>query len=93
VDRAVLVRQRLVAARQVDDRQAARTQSHPAVHVTAAAVRSTVDHRPAHSLEEAGVDRVAAQGDETGDPAHGAEFRCARDTRRRSEPVADVTAA
>src|SRR5262249_1230720 len=55
VDGAVLVRDRLVAGREVDDREAPRGEACRAVEEGAVAVGATVDELRAHPREAAGV--------------------------------------
>ena len=61
VDRAVLVRDRLVAALEVDDRQPSRREAGDRVEKDAATVRPAVHERLVHRLENVPVDAVAAR--------------------------------
>ena len=71
VDRAVLVGDRLVAARHVDDRQPPRGQAHRARDHRALVVGAAVDQRRVHRLKQRPVDRTGSvQGGEPADPAH-----------------------
>ena len=69
-DGPVLVRDRLVAARQVDDRKAARRDPDGAVDVRALRVGAAVVERLRHPPQPLGVDRATARGD-SANPAHG----------------------
>ena len=69
VDRPVLVRDRLVAAREVDDREPPRGEPDAVVEEGAVAVGAAVDERGAHRVEPAALDRAPARGD-SADPAH-----------------------
>ena len=73
-DAAVLVRDRLVAGLEVDDRQPAGGETDGAVDVDAARVGPAVDERRAHRLEPAPV-RPRGRHD-SADPTHAAESRC-----------------
>ena len=64
-DRAVLVRERLVARLEVDDREPARGEADVAVDERAVGVGAAVDERRAHLVQTA---RVA---DDPADSAHG----------------------
>jgi hypothetical protein len=57
--RAVLVRDRLVAGLEVDDREPSRREADPAVHVDAGRVRPAMDERRAHGLERRAIHRTA----------------------------------
>ena len=57
-DRAVLVRDRLVAARQVDDRKSPRRDPDRPVEVRALGVGAAVIERLRHPAEAVGVDRA-----------------------------------
>src|SRR5204862_8006508 len=70
--RSVLVRNRLVAAGKVDDREAPRGKCDGTVDEVATAVRSPVHERRAHRGQPLYVRRTVARRDPT-DPAHGAE--------------------
>ena len=67
--RPVLVRDRLVAAGEVDDREAPRGETDGAVDVLAAAVRAAMDEQRAHRREPVDVGGAASRRDST-DPAH-----------------------
>ncbi len=69
-DGPVLVRDRLVAAGQVDDRKSARSDSDGSVDVHAFGVGAAVDERRGHPAEPLAVDGAAA-GSDPADPAHG----------------------
>src|SRR5581483_11799291 len=69
VDGAVLVRDRLVARLEVDDREPPRGQADGAVDDRALAVRATVDERRVHRREPCGVDGLGRRRD-AADPAH-----------------------
>ena len=71
-DGAVLVRDRLVAARQVDDREPAGRDPDRAVDVRALGVGAAVVQRFGHAPQPVGVDG-AARGRDPADPAHAAE--------------------
>ena len=68
-DAAVLVRDRLVAGREVDDREAPGSEPDGPVEVCAVRVRPALDEGCAHRREPAGVDG-AAGGRDSADPAH-----------------------
>ena len=70
-DPAVLVRDRLVARREVDDREAPGSEPDAALDVRAVRVRPALDEGCAHRREPAGVDG-AAGGRDSADPAHAA---------------------
>ena len=67
-DAAVLVRDRLVAGREVDDREPTRCEPHAVVEEGAVRVGPAVDERPAHRRELIGIDGAA--GRDSADPAH-----------------------
>src|SRR5204863_6463341 len=71
VERAVLVRDRLVAAREVDDGEPACGEGDRPVEVLAAAVGATVGEHPAHRRETLGVGPPGPRRDPA-DPAHAA---------------------
>ena len=82
-DAAVLVRDRLVAGLEVDDREPARGEPDGAVDVDAARVGPAVDERRGHRLEPA---RSAPRGrHDSADPTHAAESRCARPASPRTD--------
>jgi hypothetical protein len=68
---SVLVRDRLVAVLEIEDREAPRGQGDAAVHVVAVAVGTTVDEQVAHRAQHFHV-RAAARRRDPADPAHGA---------------------
>src|SRR5581483_6290106 len=68
---AVLVRDRLVARLEVDDREPPRREPDRPVDVRAVAVGAAVDERPAHRGETGGID-VAGGDDDPADAAHAA---------------------
>ena len=70
VDGAVLVRDRLVAALEVDDREPAGREADTALDERPVGVGAAVDKRGAHLREPRGVDG-AARGRDSADPAHG----------------------
>src|SRR5207237_5821358 len=70
VDGAVLVRDRLVAALEVDDREPPRGEAGAALDERALGVGPAVDERRAHLRQLARVDGTA-RGDDSADPAHG----------------------
>ena len=72
-DRAVLVRDRLVAAGQVDDREPAGGDRNGAVEMRALGVGAAVVERRGHAPEPFGVDGAAA-GRDPADPAHAASL-------------------
>ena len=74
-DGAVLVRDRLIAAGQVDDREPARGDPDRAVEMRPFGVRAAVEQGRRHAAEPLGVDGAAAAGDPA-DPAHARESRC-----------------
>ena len=67
--RAVLVRDRLIAAGEVDDREPPSREADGTVEVLAAAVGTAVDEHAAHRGEAPGVGRAASRRDST-DSAH-----------------------
>ena len=70
-DRAVLVVERLLAGREVDDRQAAMTEPDARLEVHALAVRPAVRLRVVHALQQRAVEVAAAAGvEQSGDAAH-----------------------
>ena len=72
-DRAVLVRERLVAALDVDDAQPPDAERDAGRRVRAAVVRAAVRHRVGHPVEDVGRDdpsRLAPDLDDSADPAH-----------------------
>src|SRR5829696_1048515 len=71
LNRAVLVSDRLVSAREVDDGEAARRQGDGAVDQRARTVRAAVPQRLVHCLERPGVDGASVERGESADPAHG----------------------
>src|SRR5205823_297523 len=76
-DRPVLVRDRLVAAREVDEREPPRGYRHAAVDVGPARIGPAVVERRRHATQPFGVDG-AASGRDPADPAHAASlFTCA----------------
>ena len=83
VNRAVLVRDRLVAGLQVDDREPAGSQSDRPFDEGAVAVRASVKELRAHPRELLRVGRPARR-DDSADPAHGAESSGRFLTRLRS---------
>ena len=68
-DPAVLVRDRLVARREVDDGEAPGSEADAPVEVRAVGVRPALDEGCAHRREPAGIDG-AAGGRDSADPAH-----------------------
>ena len=70
VDGAVLVRDRLVAALEVDDREPARREPDAALQEHAVRVGAAMDERCAHLGQPARV-HGAARGRDSADPAHG----------------------
>jgi hypothetical protein len=71
---AVLVRDWLVAAREVDDREPPRSEPDAALDERAVRVGPAVDERGRHRREPLPVDRAPRRGDPA-DPAHAAECR------------------
>ena len=69
-DRPVLVEDRLVAGREVDDAQALDPEAHPRVDVQSTRVRAAVLERGAHARRVAGSARPVTVG-LSDDPAHG----------------------
>ena len=69
-DRAVLVRDRLVAAGQVDDREPARGDADALVRVHALRVGAAMDERLRHRTQPVDVERRLRRRDPA-DPAHG----------------------
>src|SRR5215217_356092 len=75
VDRAVLVRDRLIAALEVDDRQAARPDPRDAVDVLAPAVGPAVAQGRGHRRDQLTPRRLpSVEGDEATDSAHRASL-------------------
>ena len=72
-DRSVLVRQGLVAAREVDDRQPSRREADAAVEERSIRIRPAVDERRAHRGEPLGMDGAVPTRD-SADPAHAAPY-------------------
>src|SRR4051794_25028369 len=70
-DRAVLVVHRLVAACEVDDRQAPRGERDRPLGEDALAVGPAVHERAGHRAHGALVHRSAVEGEHAADPAHG----------------------
>ena len=70
-DPAVLVRDRLVAGREVDDREPPGGEAHRAFDEGPIGVGPAVDERRAHRREPGGVDGAAGRRD-SADPAHAA---------------------
>ena len=68
-DAAVLVRDRLVASGQIDDRQPACGDPDRSVEMRALGVRAAVEQSRRHAAKPIGVDGAAAAGDPA-DPAH-----------------------
>src|SRR5688572_2769777 len=68
----VLVRDRLMAAGEIDDRQAPHADQHAAAHVFAGVVRTAMARHVAHALEQAAVELAAVEGQDSVDPAHSA---------------------
>src|SRR4029079_16491737 len=67
---SVLVRDRLVAVLEVDDREAARSEGDGAVDVLAVTVGAAVDEQVAHRTQRADVRGAVCRRDPA-DPAHG----------------------
>ena len=86
-DRAVLVRDRLVAARQVDDREPAGGDADALVRVHALGVGAAMEERLRHRTQPVDVER-RVRGRDPADPAHPGEVSCAarRPARRRGTP-------
>src|SRR5204862_7242777 len=74
LDGAVLVADRLVAGREVDDRKPPGRERHRAVRVLAEAVGAAVGERRAHRRDALRI-RRAAGGHDSADPAHAKESR------------------
>jgi hypothetical protein len=72
--RSVLVRDRLVAGLEVNDRQATGCKRGAVLDERPVAVGASVDERGAHGGQPRRVDR-AVGGDDPADPAHGPESR------------------
>ena len=77
-DRAVFVADGLVAAGEVDDRQAPSGQTDVPVDERAPAVRSSVKQRFVHRLEDCRVHRATVERHQTADPAHVSECSSVR---------------
>ena len=71
LDAAVLVADRLVAAREVDDRQAPRRKRDAALDERAGAVGAAVHERVVHRLDDARVDGRAVERQQAADATHG----------------------
>src|SRR5262249_25942687 len=54
-DRSVLIRQRLVPAGDIDDRQAAESECDPIIDVEPVIIRSAVDHGRSHALHSGAI--------------------------------------
>ena len=67
---AVLGRDRLAAAGEVDDRQPPRGEGHRPGDGRRRVIGAAVDERRAHRLQRRRVDGAAVEGGETADPAH-----------------------
>src|SRR4051812_39918678 len=89
-DLAVLGEDRLVAARDVDDRQPLASQGGLARYVDAARIRASVDDPLAHRGHEALLWRLAAV-DDAGDPAHAQLLAAVSMTRRHASPTAAMS--
>ena len=70
-DRAVFVEQRLIAARQVDDGEAAMPEPDPGRMIKPVPVRATMGEQTGHPMQQEPVGRAApAVVEDAGDPAH-----------------------
>src|SRR5207253_8713474 len=76
-DRPVLVRDRLVTVRNVDDREPPDAQRHLPVDVKPIRVRAPVNLCHAHALDGLAIGAAAPAYDLSGDPAHGVTLTCA----------------
>ena len=93
-DRVVGIAQRLVAAAQVDDRQAAHRDAAGAVDVHAFVVGAAVAREVAHRRQQCRRDRPAVEVDESVDAAHGETRQAlAGDKRRRASSAREYTSA
>ena len=71
-DAAVLVVERLLAAREVDDRQPAMTEADAGLEMKAVAVRTAMLVREVHALDDTRIDSALAREiDDTDNSAHG----------------------
>jgi hypothetical protein len=92
-ERAILVRDRLLAARGIDDRQAAMPERGRAIEEEAVAVGTAMAERSGHSARRALVRRCAVDAKQSRDSAHAGAIMpgrraCAPDCRRGSRTAA-----
>ena len=80
-DRLVLVRDRLIAALEVDDRQPTRRERGGSVRDEAGGVRPAMNEAFVHDLERGDVRHVAARRHEPADAAHGRALAAPQDER------------
>ena len=69
-DRLVLVADRLIAAREIDDGQASRSEADVAVDVRATAVGAAVNEGLVHRSQDLGIDPFAVEPRDSADSTH-----------------------
>jgi hypothetical protein len=83
-DRAVLVEDRLVRARAIDDRESPEREPHAAALQKAVGVGTAMRHRAGHAPQQRTVDAgVGSEQHETGNAAHEARILALVDRARR----------